>query len=434
MLRAALTRPAIIPQQRATICALSFYNFFHSTRIASNQRGGQKTPIQVFIDTFRSEIKKSEDLQHNIKALQDETGKMSESDAYKKAKEAYEAAKKGTSATGEVVKKAGKIVGEAAVQAWDSPVGKTTRHVVNATSESVSKATEPIRKTQAYQDIKEVIDDGDSSMYGGFDAKDVRHKKREAWERKKLEEDLKRGIRSRPVKENLEAGQSVITHGTAKPSKPTFSEKWEHFKVTTSVGRFIGDMRLKYEESENGLVSGFRTVSGKIVGFFSETESGRVIRKFKQMDPSFNMDDFQREVRQFILPEILDAYIKGDKVVLKAWLSEAPYNVWEASAKQYVEQGLVFAGRILDIRGVDILSSKMLPPNEIPVFVIGCRAQEIQLYKKAKTNEIVAGAEDHVQMSSYAMVLTRLPEEIDNEETKGWRVLELVRGQSREWN
>ena len=190
-------------------------------------------------------------------------------------------------------------------------------------------------------------------------------------------------------------------------------------------------LKEKWDESENGLISLVRTIFEKITGFFAETEQAQVVKQFRMMDPTFRVTDFTRTLTNYIVPELLDAYIKNDKDVLKTWLSEAPFNVWEANNKQFIQQGLFSDGRILDIRSVDIVTCKMLQPNDTPVVVVSCRAQEIHLYRKAKTGEVAAGTEDHIQMSTYAMVFTRVPEEMDNETTEGWKVIEFARGGSR---
>jgi hypothetical protein len=52
-----------------------------------------KSPFQVFVDTFRSELSKSRELQESIKAIQDESGRIGDSEALRKAKEAYAMAK-----------------------------------------------------------------------------------------------------------------------------------------------------------------------------------------------------------------------------------------------------------------------------------------------------------------------------------------------------
>ncbi|CAN6674877.1 mitochondrial import inner membrane translocase subunit Tim44p [Trichomonascus vanleenenianus] len=389
--------------------------------------------MQVFLDTFKTEWKKSKELQDDIKALQDETGRMSESAAFQRAKDAMNKAREGSSAASSVagrgIRMTGEAVGKAVGTAWDSTAMKHTREGLSKTVDSLDKATEPIRKTELYKDIKNVIDDGSSMRYGGFEEKEARLRRREQEYQRRIEEAKRAGINYERVKANPEAGGAVEAHATAKPE----TKKWSSDFEKSTVGKKWADVKLAYEESENGLISSVRSVTDKIGSFFEETESARVVRMFKEMDPTFRQEEFLSEVRGYILPEVLDAYVKGNEEVLKMWLSEAPYNIWATSAKQYKEQGLFSAGRVLDIRGVDILNAKILSPSDVPVYVIGCRAQEIHMYKNVKTGEIAAGMEDHIQQSTYAMVLTRIPEEMENEETNGWKILELVRGQTREW-
>ena len=54
-------------------------------------------------------------------------------------------------------------------------------------------------------------------------------------------------------------------------------------------------------------------------------------------------------------------------------------------------------GQILDIRGVDIVSARLLNQLDIPVFVVIFRTQETHVYRDIKTHEIKAGVEDRIQ-------------------------------------
>lgn len=395
---------------------------FHNSFISRN--APPKSPLQIFTETFRQEWKKSKELQDGIKALQDETGKIGESDAYKKARDAYQKAQKSTTVIGRSIKKTGEVVEKVAVTAWDSEAGQYTRKTVERTVDSLDKAIDPVRQTKVYKDVAEVLDDGSASRYGGFESKEQRRARRE--------KELASGKRPKAVKSNEEAGNALVATDIA-PEKESLGKKIEDFQTNTSVGRQFSDLKLKYwDESENPLVSSIRTVFEKVGGLFAETESAQVIRLFKQIDPSFNTEDFTKQLREYIIPEVLDAYVKGEEEVLKTWFSEAPFNVYNAQQKIFREQGLFADGKILDIRGVEIVSAKLLPSN-IPVLVVGCRAQEIHLYRKAKTGEIAAGTESNIVMSSYAMVLTRVTEDVDNKETEGWKIMEFVRGGSRQF-
>ena len=47
------------------------------------------------------------------------------------------------------------------------------------------------------------------------------------------------------------------------------------------------------------------------------------MRSMKTLDPGFSMEAFERELREYIVPEVVDAYLSADNEALKAWCSEA---------------------------------------------------------------------------------------------------------------
>ena len=59
--------------------------------------------------------------------------------------------------------------------------------------------------------------------------------------------------------------------------------------------------------------------------------------------------------------------------------------------------GLRPDGQVLDIRAVDIVTARLLPQIDVPVFVVSFRTQETHVYRDVKTNEIKAGVEDRIQ-------------------------------------
>lgn len=62
----------------------------------------------------------------------------------------------------------------------------------------------------------------------------------------------------------------------------------------------------------------------KIKGsLFEENETAQVMTQMKMIDPRFNLEDFMREAREYIIPEIMEAYLKGDTTTLREWCSEA---------------------------------------------------------------------------------------------------------------
>ncbi|EED24036.1 mitochondrial inner membrane translocase subunit TIM44, putative [Talaromyces stipitatus ATCC 10500] len=380
---------------------------------------GDKTPWQVFTETLRSEFKKSKEWEESTKALASSAHHFTESESVKRARAAYEAASTtASSTTSSALKSTGRVIGQGAAWTWETPVVKGLRKGVSATGKGIEKVTRPVRETEAYKSVKEAIDDGSSSRYGGWIEKEERRRQRQQRE----ENEAKSG-RS-PRVEHMEADPNAGTNLTVHKDS-AWKESWRDFRDKSPVMQRLFSLKDTYNESENPLISTARSISDRVAGFFAENETARVIKKFREMDPSFQLEPFLREMREYILPEVLDAYVKGDIETLKLWLSDAQFSVYSALAQQYTTLGMKSDGRILDIRGVDIANARMLEPGDIPVFVVTCRTQEVHVYRNAKTNELAAGMEDRVQLVTYAIGVTRIPEDVNNPETRGWRMIEL---------
>ncbi|KAH9809542.1 Essential component of the PAM complex, partial [Teratosphaeria destructans] len=296
----------------------------------------------------------------------------------------------------------------------DALSSRGLRAGAGAVGAGVEKVTRPVRQTEAYKSVKDTIDDGASQRYGGWMDKEERRQRREEYQRKM-------GRNTQEVfTENPDAGTNVTLHKDA-----AWKESWRNFRDNSPVMQRIFGLGSTYRESENPLITTARSVSDRIAGFFAENETARVIKKFREMDPSFRLEPFLNEMRSYILPEVLEAYVTGDVDTLKVWLSAAQFQVYSALMHQYTTAGLKSDGKILDIRGVDVLSARMLEPGEIPVFVIMCRTQEVHVYRNKKTGELAAGMEDKVQQVTYAIGVTRVPEDVANPETRGWKLIEL---------
>lgn len=382
---------------------------------------GDKSPWQVFTETLQSEFKASKEWNESTKALQGDVQRFTESESVRRARQAYEATTgKVSSTAGTVLKSTAGAVGKGAAWTWETPVVKGVRTTVNATADVMDKATRPIRETEAYKNVKNVIDDGSSSRYGGWVEKEERRKARELRE---LEEAKKAGLSGKRVgiaKEDPDAGTNVTLHKDA-----AWKESWRDFRDSSKLMQSIFSIKSAYNESDNPFISTARSISDRVAGFFSENETAMVIKKIREMDPSFQMEPFLREMREYILPEVLDAYVKGDTETLSQWLSAAQFQVYDALTKQYKTAGLKSDGRILDIRNVEVMNSRILDPGDVPVFIMTCRTQEVHVYRNAKTNELAAGMEDKVQQVTYAIGVTRIAEDVNNPETRGWRLIEL---------
>ncbi|KAJ5243936.1 hypothetical protein N7489_004032 [Penicillium chrysogenum] len=386
----------------------------------SRKRRLRHHPMEIsLLGRSSSEFKASKEWEESTKALASSAHQFTENENVRRARAAYEAASTATtSKTSTAFKTTGQVIGKGAAWTWNTPVVKGVRKGVNATGEGLEKATRPVRETEAYKSVKEAIDDGSSSRYGGWVEKEERRKQRQR--REELERKAGKYTRVEERVEDPNAGTNITIHKDS-----AWKDSWKDFKDSNPMMQKLFAIKENYNESENPLISTARSISDRVAGFFAENETAMVIKKFREIDPNFQMEPFLREMRDYMLPEVLDAYVKGDVETLKLWLSDAQFHVYAALAKQYTTAGLKSDGRILDIRGVDISHARILDPGDIPVFVVTCRTQEIHVYRKIKTGELAAGTDDKVQLVTYAIGLTRIPDEVNNPETRGWRLIEL---------
>ncbi len=101
-------------------------------------------------------------------------------------------------------------------------------------------------------------------------------------------------------------------------SQPT-SSRTSFLKSSTAYQRFMEN----YQESDAPFYTALRSVGSRVGGWFDENDMAKVIRAMRELDPDFGMDGFQRELREYIVPEVVDAYLSADREGLKEWMGEA---------------------------------------------------------------------------------------------------------------
>ena len=172
---------------------------------------GDKTPWQVFTETLRTEFKASKEWNESTKALASSAHQFTENESVKRARAAYSAAS-GTAAstTSSALKGTGKVIGKTAAWTWETPVVKGVRAGVNATGKGIDKVTKPVRETAAFKSVKEVIDDGSSSRYGGWTEKEERRKKRELRELRESQASGRPGRRIEKIEEDPKYVGSLV--------------------------------------------------------------------------------------------------------------------------------------------------------------------------------------------------------------------------------
>lgn len=149
---------------------------------------GDKTPWQVFTETLKTEFQASKEWNEGTKQLSGSVHDFTQNPHVQKATETYTkvtgAAK---TTTAEALKTTAKAVGTGAAWTWETAPVKGVRKVANVTGSGLEYVTRPVRQSKAFQAVKETVDDGSSSRYGGWIEKEERKKRRELRELNELE-------------------------------------------------------------------------------------------------------------------------------------------------------------------------------------------------------------------------------------------------------
>ncbi|KAG0002474.1 protein translocase subunit [Entomortierella chlamydospora] len=410
-----------------------------------------QSAFSKFVETLKEQIKKNKELQDSVKKLQDESGKVGESDALKKAKDAFERAKDGAASAGiatekikqtaEQLKKAtgkiGETVSETLKGAAENEFVKGSKEKISETgkvfADTVDSTTKPIRDNEYFKNVKEsvetVIQDTES-RYGGYISKAARRRAR-GLDINFSAKDAKKAAQAAvpETKEDVNAGESMVLHKDS-----AWKESWNKFKDTNPVVQGVFNMKKNYDDSDNVFIAWARVVTDKIsdawVSMMDETENAKTIRALQMVDPNFRMDNFMKECREFIIPEVMDAVLNADSETLHEWCSEATYNVLTAGFQAQIAQGLVSDCKILELRNVELVSAKVLE-NDVPVLIISFNTQEVTVFRNRQTREVVFGKEDAIEEATYACVMTITPENLSNPLTRGVRIMDMAKHNSR---
>ena len=145
---------------------------------------------------------------------------------------------------------------------------------------------------------------------------------------------------------------------------------------------------------------------------FAESEMGECIREIRALDPTFTMEKFTDDMEYEVVPEVLGAYLKGDKATLEKWCGDAAYAATKASIEQREAAGQQMDTNILNLQHLSVAAAKVVDKIG-PIIVLQFMAQQINcLYDKK--GKVVEGNDDEVVAVFYAFVVKREYDEEDS--------------------
>lgn len=203
-----------------------------------------------------------------------------------------------------------------------------------------------------------------------------------------------------------------------------FHQSWENFKNNNTYVNKVLDWKVKYDESENPVIRASRLLTDKVSdvmgGLFSKTELSETMTELVKIDPSFDQKRFLLDCEKDIIPNVLEAIVRGDLEILKDWCFESTYNIIATPITQAKKAGLYLDSKILDIENIELAMGKVM--DQGPVLIITFQAQQIMCVRDQKA-QVVEGNPDKVMRVHYVWVLCRDRNELNPK--AAWRLMEL---------
>lgn len=387
---------------------------------------GRKGFLGEFVDNLRQEFSKNQEMKENIKKFREEAKRLEESDALQQARRKYKSIEAETVKTSEVFKKTlgslSDTVKEGLEEVSRTDLGKKIKEGVEGaartavhSAESVSKGGEKIGKTSAFQAISQGVEAVKKEM----DVSDAGPYRAPPQLRKRTEFSSKGTDDDSRVYEANEEAMGVVLHKDSK-----WYQQWKDFKDNNVVFNRFFEMKMKYDESDNVVIRASRAVTDRVTGFlgglFSKTELSEVLTEIVKADPTFDKDTFLKQCEKDIIPNILEAMIRGELDVLKDWCYEATYSQLAHPIQQARALGLLFQSKVLDIDNIDLAVGKMM--DQGPVLIITFQAQVVMVIRSPK-GDIVEGDPDKVMKMMHVWALCRDQEELNP--SAAWRLLDI---------
>ncbi|XP_036322662.1 mitochondrial import inner membrane translocase subunit TIM44 [Rhagoletis pomonella] len=378
-----------------------------------------------FIDNLKSEMDKNKEMKENIKKFREEAHKLEQSEALQSARQKFNIVESEAQKSSNILKEQlGSIkdkVSDAIDEASKSDIAKRASKfsegiskTAKGVTDTITEKGEKIGQTTAFQAISSTTEMIKQEM--GSQSINSRVYRSPLKLRRRVE--VEHGNDDRVVEPNVDA-TGVELHKDSK-----FYQSWENFKNNNAYVNKVLDWKLKYDESENPVIRASRLLTDKVSdvmgGLFSKTELSETLTELCKIDPNFDQKQFLRDCETDIIPNILEAMVRGNLDILKDWCFESTYNIIATPISQAIKAGMYLDSKILDIENIDLAMGKVMEQG--PVLIVTFQAQQIMCVRD-RYHQIVEGDPDKVMRVNYVWVLCRDPNELNPK--AAWRLMEL---------
>ncbi|XP_031849247.1 mitochondrial import inner membrane translocase subunit TIM44 isoform X2 [Nomia melanderi] len=383
-----------------------------SVRLYSNAR--RPGFFARFVENIKQEMQKNKEMKESLKKFREEAKKLEQSDALKSARQKFQAveseANKGSEVLKETIDSFKRKTQEVIEEASKSELGKKAK----GAAETITEKGQALGKTSAFQTISQTAEAvreelDHQGMHGRVYVPPKKLRKR-----KEIIQDQN----DKCITPNEEA-MGVELHKDSK-----FYQSWQNFKDNNPYVHKVLDWKIKYEESDNPVIRASRLLTDKVTDvvsdLFQKSEISEALTEICKLDPNFDRMQFLKDCETDIIPNILEAMVRGDLEILKDWCHEAPYNAIVQPLKQAQKLGCTVDSKILDINNIELVRGKVMEQG--PVLWICFQSQQTVCIRDSQ-NKVVKGDPEKVMRVIYNFVLCRDPTELNPK--AAWRLLDI---------
>ncbi|XP_067619834.1 mitochondrial import inner membrane translocase subunit TIM44 isoform X2 [Eurosta solidaginis] len=364
-------------------------------------------------------------MKENIKKFREEAQKLEQSDALQSARQKFNIVESEAQKSSSILKeqlgsikdKVSDVLDEASksdIARKASKISEEISKTAKGVSDTITEKGEKIGQTSAFQAISSTTEMIRQEI--GSHSINSRVYRSPRTLRKRIEVEPSND--DRVVEPNADV-TGVELHKDSK-----FYQSWEDFKNNNAYVNKVLDWKLKYDESENPVIRASRLLTDKVSdvmgGLFSKTELSETLTELCRIDPNFDQKQFLRDCETDIIPNILEAMVRGNLEILKDWCFESTYNIIATPISQAIKSGMYLDSKILDIENIDLAMGKVM--DQGPVLIVTFQAQQIMCVRD-RSHHVVEGDPDKVMRVNYVWVLCRDPNELNSK--AAWRLMEL---------
>ena len=182
------------------------------------------------------------------------------------------------------------------------------------------------------------------------------------------------------------------------------------------------DAREFWETSQNPLVYQASSIVDAVT---AETDTAAATRELRRLDPNFSLEVWRDGVSEELCPQFVDAFIQGDTMKLKPWLSEGLFSRLSHEIRLRKEEGLVYDdAQITDCEKVEIIAVQV-DEQRSPILVVQFMAQQVNCVRN-REGDVVEGYPSDIRAYFYVMAFQR--EYDDTSHELAWRVVDFQLG------